>query len=93
MRYKVTCDKCKNSDLLVIDEQRNIYWKPTNHIISGRYRLDNQWGFQCACGNYDITTAQERKEIKNLASPDSSEIARILKNIIPDKSKFIMETA
>lgn len=90
--YKVTCKQCGNSEDIVIDNQNNIYWKPVKWIISGRYRLDMQWGFQCACGNNDLETEQERKEIKNLQAPDPSDISKVLKSLIPDKPKFKMES-
>lgn len=75
----------------MIDNQNNIYWKPVKNIISGRYRLDMQWGWQCVCGNNDITTEQEEREISNLSAPDPVDISKVLKNLIPDKPKFKME--
>ena len=89
--YKVVCKDCQKSEDIVIDDQNNIYWKPVNYIISGRYRLDMQWGWQCICGNNDITTEQEQREIKNLAAPDPTDISKVLKNLIPDQPKFKME--
>lgn len=89
--YKVICKGCGESEDLVIDSQNNIYWKPVKSIISGRYRLDMQWGFQCICGNNDITTEQEQREISNLAAPDPVDISKVLKNLVPDKPKFRME--
>lgn len=89
--YKVTCKDCKASESIVIDNQNNIYWKPVKNIISGRYRLDMQWGWQCVCGNNDITTEQEEREISNLSAPDPVDISKVLKNLIPDKPKFKME--
>lgn len=89
--YRVTCNKCKKSDDLAIDANNSIYWKPTNYIISGRYRLDMNWGWQCSCGNNDLVTKQEHKHIKNLQAPDPADIGEVLKNIMPDKPKFKME--
>lgn len=89
--YKVVCKDCQKSDDIVIDDQNNIYWKPVNHIISGRYRLDMQWGWQCICGNNDITTRQEQREIADLSAPDPKDISKILKSLIPDQPKFKME--
>jgi len=89
--YRVVCNECKESDEVVIDNQNYIYWKPVKYIISGRYRLDMQWGWQCVCGNNDITTEQEQREISNLSAPDPTDISKVLSNLIPDQPKFKME--
>ena len=89
--YKVICKECKATEDIVIDNQNNIYWKPVKNIISGRYRLDMQWGWQCICGNNDITTEQEQREISNLSAPDPVDISKVLKNLIPDQPRFKME--
>ena len=90
--YKVVCKNCKESEDIVIDDQNNIYWKPVKYIISGRYRLDMNWGWQCLCGNNDLVTDQEEREIGNLSAPDPIDISKVLKSIIPDKPKFEMRT-
>lgn len=89
--YKIVCKNCKKSEQIVIDSDNNIYWKPVKWIISGRYRLDMQWGWECICGNNDIVTEQERREIRNLQAPDPNDISKVLKAIIPDTPKFRME--
>lgn len=90
--YRVTCSKCHESDNVVIDDGNNIYWKPVKYIISGRFRLDSQWGWQCqACGNNDLLTKQEEAEIDNLQDPDPYQVAKVAKNPSPDKPKFLME--
>lgn len=89
--YRVTCKKCKNSEELIIDTSNTIYWKPVKHIISGRFRLDMNWGWQCICGNDDLITQQEKREIRNLQSPNPSDITKVLKALVPDKPKFKME--
>lgn len=90
--YRVKCKNCKKFEDIVIDDKRNIYWKPVKYIISGRYRLDMNWGWQCICGNNDLLTKQEKREISDLADPDPQQIADVVRSLIPDKSKFIMET-
>lgn len=90
-KYNVKCKQCQNSDNVIIDEAENkIYWENNLNIISGRYRLDMQWGWQCKCGNNDIITKQEGREISNLQSPDPADISKVLKSLIPDKPKFAM---
>lgn len=90
MTYKITCHDCQNSDTISINEG-NIIWGKNTFIISGRRRLDNQWGWQCFCGNNDLMTRQEVKYITNKQNPDPQEIKQILNNLKPDKPKFLME--
>lgn len=90
MIYKVTCLNCKKSDRVDIDKKNNIQYLSTDHIISGRYRLDMQWGWECLCGNNDIVTEQEKKEIRNLQAPDPVDITKVLKALKPDKPRFEM---
>jgi hypothetical protein len=59
-------------------------------IISGRKRLDNQWGFQCVCGENDLMTAQEVNHFTNPASPTPQQINDVVKSLIVDKPKFRM---
>lgn len=92
-QYKVTCRKCKGSNVLAIDDKSHqIFWKGCDRIISGRYRLDNQWGFQCICGSNSLLTKQENEYITDKVNPDPKEIADVVKNLIPDERKlFVME--
>lgn len=89
--YRVICKDCKESEDIVIDERNNIYWKPVKNIISGRYRLDMQWGWQCICQNNDIMTKQELEMIADTANPKPQELSSIIKNLQPQKPMFIME--
>jgi hypothetical protein len=89
--YRVLCKNCKNHEDITIDQKNTIYWPTVKYIISGRYRLDMQWGWQCICGNNDLVTTQERQTISNMQNPDSRDIAKVLKSIKPDEPKFVME--
>lgn len=91
MKYRVTCKNCKETDEKVIDDKNNIIWGHIKNIISGRYRLDMKWGWQCICGNNDLVSKQEIREIENLQAPDPSQIAKVLKSIEYQQPKFIME--
>lgn len=92
--YKVTCLKCKGSNILPIDDGRHVMWKNADRIISARFRLDNQWGFQCVCGNNSLLTKQEDDYIENKQTPDPKQINDIIKNLIPDNRKlFEMRSA
>lgn len=62
-------------------------------IVSGRERLDGQWGFQCICGNNDLLTTQEARTFSNPVAPKPQEINDIVKNLKPDKPKFEMAVA
>lgn len=50
-----------------------------------------QWGWQCFCGNNDILSNQENRVITDKVDPDPQEINQILKNLEPQKSKFVMD--
>lgn len=92
-KYKVTCASCKSSNVVTIEtDTRKIHWDLADRIISGRYRLDNQWGWQCICGNSNLLTQQEDEFISNKQQPDPVEITQVIKNLIPDKRQlFRME--
>ncbi len=100
-RYKVTCKKCKgNREIVITDVQgsERILWDDTvldpkeAKILSGRRRLDGEWGWECVCGNYDLLTKQEIEDISNKQNPDPVQIADIIKNLRPQKPRFTMET-
>jgi len=86
--YKVTCLKCKGFNILPIDDNRHVMWKNADRIISARYRLDNQWGFQCVCGQNSLLTKQEDEYIENKQTPDPKQITEVIKNLIPDNRKL-----
>jgi len=88
--YKVVCLKCDGSSRVDIDDMDRVFWIDTNEVISARKRLDSQWGFECLCGNNDIVTRQEAREIKNLQSPAAEDIEAIIQSIKPDKPRFTM---
>lgn len=91
--YKIICKQCGKSDNIKITQNNQIIWGKPEHIISARFRLDNQWGWECLCGNYDILTQQEKRQITNKQEPTSQEISEILKNLQPDTPKFEMVKA
>lgn len=91
-KYRVTCLHCKKSDTVTITDQNIIMWADNEHIVSGRKRLDNKWGWQCICGNTSILTEQEDTFITNKQHPDPLQIEQIARNLIPDNRKlFSME--
>lgn len=93
MKYKITCKNCKQSDVVHIENDTQILWGKNTYIISGRKRLDMQWGWQCLCGNNDILSDQEERVITDKVNPDPQEINQILKNLEPQKPKFAMNRA
>lgn len=94
MKYKITCKNCKSDQVIEIDERRIIIWGHADRIISGRYRLDNKWGWQCICGANDLMTIEEEKFWDNKANPPKpKEMKNILENLKQRPSKFIMESA
>ena len=95
VQYLVTCKQCKQSTKLGLINEQNIIWdKVSGNIISGRKRLDGEWGFQCAmCGNNDIMTDQEKSGIKNLEDPDIQDIRNIVDNLQRQEPRFVMQQA
>lgn len=91
MKYKVTCKNCKHSDIIHIEQDTNILWDKNTYIISGRKRLDMQWGWQCLCGANDLLSKQETREITDKTNPDPQEINQIIKNLEPEESRFVMD--
>lgn len=97
-RYQVTCKKCKGGRLIEVYPSvmgDRIDWlenkQPTDYtIISGRKRLDGQFGFQCTCGENDLMTRQEAESFNNPAAPTPQEINEIVKKLVVDKPKFRM---
>lgn len=92
-KYQVKCNNCTRSDEVGILDDRDLIWDGNKYIISGRKRLDGEWGWQCTCGNYSLVTKQERQEIKNLQSPDPKDIGRVIDNLIVERDgKFTMSS-
>lgn len=91
-RYKVTCTGCGKSDNVGLLHNTSLIWNDNKWIISGRKRLDGNWGFQCiGCGNDDLMTKQEKKDIKNHQQPDAKDIQKVINNLRPQKPQFLME--
>lgn len=98
MNYRVVCNKCKGSRKIKIVKTaigNRIDWLEDKQdasftIVSGRHRLDGEFGWQCVCGNNDLMTRQERESFENPASPKPQEIESVIKNLKPDKPKFGM---
>lgn len=98
-KYRVTCKECQAERVVGIVSgyvQPIIDWLDNNPdptvtmIVSGRNRLDGNWGWECICGNNDLLTEQEKKEIKNLQNPDPKDLSQVIKNLIPQRPKFEM---
>lgn len=90
-RYQIKCLDCGGTSIIEIWGQDIVHWINTDQVISARKRLDNQWGFQCFCGNNDIMTTQEKRTIDNPANPLPQEVQQIIENIKADAPKFRME--
>lgn len=86
--YQVKCKKCKKSDKITITSENQILWGDNKNIISGRRRLDSEWGWECLCGNNTILTKQEKTFISDKQNPEPKEISQIVQNLKPEKNKF-----
>lgn len=92
-RYEVTCLKCKQSDILLIEDDSHAiinYSKgASTNLLAGRWRKDNQWGWECICGNDNRVSKQEEQFLTELVTQGSIEdIKASLK--IDDKKQFSM---
>lgn len=100
-RYEVTCLRCKRTNLAVITKVRendysidlNIGHRknPDNiAIISGRYRADMDFGWECSCGNDSRIARSEIKDVQELVvNGGKSAIQKIIKGLaITDDKKF-----
>ena len=98
-RYLLTCQNCgANRQVGIVKGMTGqiIDWLDNNpdpqkvKIISGRFRFDDEWGWQCICGNDDLWTEQEKSHVENLTNPEPKEITDIMNDLKPQKPKFRM---
>jgi len=90
-RYEVTCLKCKQSDILLIDDNSHAiinYGKGAGtNLLAGRWRKDSQWGWECICGNDNRVSKQEEQFLTELVTQGSIEdIKKSLK--LDDNKQF-----
>lgn len=98
-KYNITCHDCgATRQVGIIDGHMGqiVDWLDNNpdpqivKIVSARKRFDDQWGWQCICGNDDMWTEQESKFVSNKSNPKPTEIADIMNSLTPVESKFRM---
>ena len=64
----------------------------TGNIISGRFRFDNQFGWECSCGKNSLLNDTEQRFWNNPASPPGDkEMKDIKENLTEDTDKFQLE--
>jgi hypothetical protein len=105
-QYKVTCLKCKGSNKVIITDvgkNRQEYMIDLNtdhqkspgniYIISGRYRGDMRFGWECICGQDSRVARQEADQIDRLVvNGGESAIQKIMSSLaVQDDKKFTME--
>lgn len=98
MRTKVTCLKCKEFDVLDIDDSSHVVYgsekKFNTNFIAYRWRGDFKWGFQCVCGNDSRLSTSESGDFDKLVRGDKISLEKIAASLlIPDDKKFRMENA
>lgn len=92
--YEITCQKCQGQAVIEVDDTQKLIkrWVKVVPIISARYRLDYQWGFQCTCGNDTRLSPQENRVIKDKVAPNPKDIAKVTANLeVDENNQFIME--
>lgn len=95
-RYRVTCLKCKQSDVLAVDDRNHFVGetekKLNTNFLSFRWRPDNKWGYLCVCGNDNRLSPQEEPEFDNVVAGDPITVQKIADSLkIPDEKQFISE--
>ena len=95
--YQITCLNCDGARSVMIHSTPvgdRVDWKEDggNHkIISARKRLDDQWGFECTCGNNDLMTAQEKRAFTNSAAPTPKELSDVANDLRIEPVRFNLE--
>lgn len=92
--YKVVCQNCNSDAAIEVDDSNKLIrnWLKSVPIVSARYRLDHQWGFECLCGNDTRLSEQEKRTIKNPVTPDPADLQQIINNLeIDNELRFAME--
>jgi len=95
-RYEVTCLKCKQSDILLIENDSHAiinYGKAINtNLLAGRWRKDNQWGWECICGNDNRVSKIEASFLTELVQKGNPKTIEDIKASlkIDDKKQFTM---
>jgi hypothetical protein len=105
-RYKVTCLKCGGSNYVIIYpaaagqyviDLNSDHFKSNNVvIISGRYRQDMKFGWECGvCQNTSLLAKQELPQVNQLIVNGAQEaIGRVVESLKEeDDDKFKMEEA
>lgn len=93
MKYKVTCENCNGSDILMINDQNQVAYTEHQPIIAARLRPDNKWGFECTCGQDSRLAPQEKGHIDILVQGASKAALKAIKKSLTPKNelKFRLE--
>lgn len=103
--FKITCLNCGGSNKVKISNYKDnkIINLNDDHkrnpdkifIISGRYRPDMEFGWECVCGQYSLVAPQERHDIVSLAGNGGKSALQKIKSSLkrPSEEKFRMELA
>lgn len=95
-QYKVTCLKCKQSDILTIDENRHVVMLTKRlmdtPLLSFRWRGDLKWGFLCKCENDSRLAREEADDYRSLVGGSPDGIKAVVDSLkIKDELKFSMD--
>lgn len=94
-KYKVTCLGCGQSDIITIEEANHVILdfakQLATNLLSGRWRKDLKWGWECRCGNDNRLCLEEKTQFEQLVQGSASAIERIARSLqIPDEKQFRM---
>lgn len=104
-KLQIKCLQCNRTNTAIVTEIEQNRWSidlnyyhqqdPSNiAIISGRFRKDMDFGWECVCGNDSRLAREEFPDIKKLViNGGESSIKKITKSLSKtDKQKFLVTT-
>lgn len=91
--FRVTCQNCRQSDVLKITPDRHVFYTEHTPIIAARFRPDMNWGFECLCGQDSRIAPEEKDQLDKLVKNATVDmIKEIAKSLTPkNELKFRME--
>lgn len=96
--YRLTCLNCKQSDVLTISDSNHLildFERGVNTpFLSGRWRGDQAWGWECVCGNDNRIASVEKGDFDRLVVGSPGAIKKLAATLkIPDAKQFKLEKA
>ena len=79
---KIYCNKCNQIiGEISVDENNRVTYIQERPLISDRFRMDNNWGFQCDACKSDSLRCEAEKDVITSRRPTTKQINQILDEI------------